>query len=564
MANPLRPSEAGLSTHEPQGGGKRPRPHIRAVDDAPVSDWASFFGDLARGSHTARPDDPVEWRIHDKTHLEFAIDYALRAKQHTWEAYFFVPESFRIHEATYSKKAIYDDLQSYVRYAVPEVPFHELSSKARGAHLRRLHDILGTVQEASARDEDRALAMRALRFFACLVRASGLAAVREVEASAAARPLDPAALKHLTGSFLVSCGAVIAAIRPILDEARSTTASLSDDIRRVVDLADEEISLAIETLCADIAVKLEADPEVDAALPDLAERVAKYAVLEARYRARKQYDSVGSATATKREIEHFEFRRHVLKRFTSSVLWLSLEVREGVAKWVTYSVYALAAMLAMLAAILAGVRASNVSDNFFRYAVIVVLAYAVKDRLKAFLQEAFSKFVSKRYADRLWTIRDRERRRDVGSVRERAGFVPFRRLPAPVLDLRRITLEHALEEHARPERVIWHRKDVALVAPGPEGTPLDSPMLTEIFRLNIGHWLSHTDDPRRRIVFADPKDASVYSAMAPRVYNINVIYRLAGPGSDGEWHRIRVVVSRKGIIRIEPVANGKLEERSRD
>lgn len=554
MAHPLRPPGAEPIARAPQPSGKRPHPHIRAVDDAPVSDWASFFGDLARPSHPPRPDDPVEWRVHDRTHLEFAIDYRLRQVQHTWEAFFFVPESFRIHEATYSKKAIYDDLQSYVRYAVPEVPFLELSSNARGSQLRSLHDALASAQEKDASEENQARAIRALRFFACLVRASGLSAVRDVEAIAAARPLDSFSLKRQVGTFVVSCRKLVESVRHILDEARGTTSGLSDDIRRVVDLTDEEISLAIETLCADVAVRLEADAEVDEALPDLAEHVASCAVAEARYRAKRKYDSVGSAGSTKREIEHFEFRRHVLKRFTSSVLWLSLEVREGVAKWVTYSVYAVAAALAMAFAILAGVRASSVSDNFFRYAVIVVLAYAVRDRLKAFLQEAFSNLLSKRYADRLWTIRDRERRRDVGTVRERAGFVPFRQLPSPVLGLRRVTLEHALEEHARPERVIWHRKDVSLVPPGPGGTPLDSPMLTEIFRLNLGHWLSHTDDPRRRIVFADPKDASVYSAMAPRVYNINVIYRLAGPGQSGEWHRIRVVVSRKGIIRIEPVA----------
>jgi hypothetical protein len=79
-------------------------------------------------------------------------------------------------------------------------------------------------------------------------------------------------------------------------------------------------------------------------------------------------------------------------------------------------------------------------------------------------------------------------------------------------------------------------------------------MLTEIFRLNVGHWLAHTDDPNRRVVFADPDDASLYSATARRVYNINVIYRLRREDEkEAAWHRIRVVVSRKGIERIDPI-----------
>jgi hypothetical protein len=45
----------------------------------------------------------------------------------------------------------------------------------------------------------------------------------------------------------------------------------------------------------------------------------------------------------------------------------------------------------------------------------------------------------------------------------------------------------------------------------------------------------------------------VCTAKARRVYNLNVIYRLRRAGSDVPWRRIRVVVSRKGIERIDPI-----------
>ena len=78
--------------------------------------------------------------------------------------------------------------------------------------------------------------------------------------------------------------------------------------------------------------------------------------------------------------------------------------------------------------------------------------------------------------------------------------------------------------------------------------------LTEIFRLNLGPWLAHTDDPKRDIVFADPVAGRVGSAQAPRVYNIAVVYRLRRVGDDdAPWHRLRVVVTRKGIRRIENI-----------
>src|SRR4029079_16299262 len=135
------------------------------------------------------------------------------------------------------------------------------------------------------------------------------------------------------------------------------------------------------------------------------------------------------------------------------------------------------------------------------------------------------------------------------------AFLPFGKVPAEVLDKRRMTSEHALEEHARPERVLWHHKAVSISGATASADGSDFSMLTEIFRLNLRRWLAHTDDPNRKIVFADPEDAQVSQVPTRRVYNINVVYRLRRGGAGGDkrlrpqapWHRIRVVVSRKGI-----------------
>ena len=123
-------------------GKRRPQARLRAVaEQAPaVADWASLFGDLSRRPpQKAQLDAPVEWRVHDRTHVEFAIDYPLLAESstHTWEAFFFVPESFRLDPSSYDKKAIYDDLWSYVRYAVPAVPCFQLASREPGSALAR-------------------------------------------------------------------------------------------------------------------------------------------------------------------------------------------------------------------------------------------------------------------------------------------------------------------------------------------------------------------------------------------------------------------------------------------
>lgn len=614
---------------------KRPaiRVHARS-DDAPPSEWGSLLGDLSRTTRTPA-DLEVVWRVHDKTHIELAIDYPFEPvpAAYTWEAFFFVPDSFRLEQTTYDKKQIYDDLLSYVRLAVPELPFAELSESCDpdrpGSLVADLRTtILGACGNADGSPPSRS-AVRRLRVFACMVRASGLEAQRrmlhEVEHAEGAEQASRAAQTFVSLASRATRG-----LRKLVAEAERL--ELPSEVLVALRWVDEDISLFIEALTATASVEIHqraADgssprPSPDGtprpprslspraaestpprgsaanvtepkrkkkvrssapdALPsmfavnapvynpadepwpagareawdDVAARLASEAVAEARYRKGRGYPSVGHDDATSRDVEHIEFRRHVLKRFTSSVLWLRHEVRDG-ATWVLHALYALAAAVAMAFAVFATIRATQMQGYVTLYVVLLVVSYAVKDRMKALLQTAAARWAEKRFPDRAWTIRDEERKDSIGVVKERAGFRDFAHLPAGVLGARRMTREHALEEHARPETVLWHQKAVE-IAPRKEGR-LPSPVMTEIFRLNIGPWLAHTDDPNRTITFADPDEAVVCSVTARRVYNINVVYRLrktagrGGKGAEGsDWHRIRVVVSRKGIERIDPIA----------
>ncbi|MCU0687188.1 MAG: hypothetical protein MUF34_33910 [Polyangiaceae bacterium] len=525
---------------------------MRAVaEEQGVADWASLLGDLSRPPITGRPeDDKVEWRVHDRTHVEFAIDYPASelSSDYRWEAYFFVPASFRLDEATYDKKELYDDLQSYVRLAVPELPFSGLADGGPTAPLARLKAALGEAVGVPEGSAAVAEAGRQLRLFACYVRATGLSSLREVERAAEAKLPGGAELRSMAAEFGQSCARAARALRAVIDEALGR--GLSPELATIARWADEDVSLVLETFCASLAVMLERRADEDPRLRGLAEHVAALAVGEARHRAARGYDSVVAGDGDGRQFEHLEFRRHVLKRFTSSTLWLSLERREG-PQWVLHALYALAAAVAMTFALVASIQTNPFSQQVFRYAILVAVAYAAKDRIKAFLQNSVTKWLAKRFPDRLWTIRDVERGRDLGEITERAGFLAFRRVPGEVLQMRRLTREHALEEQARPERVLWYKKAVSL-RPG-AGLPGPFPAVTEIFRLNVRQWLEHTDDRNRKFLFADPRDARIYSATARRVYNINVVYRLTHGAENAVWHRIRVVVSRKGIERIDAI-----------
>jgi hypothetical protein len=139
-------------------------------------------------------------------------------------------------------------------------------------------------------------------------------------------------------------------------------------------------------------------------------------------------------------------------------------------------------------------------------------------------------------------------------VSERSGFVKTSTLPAEVLEVRNRTRRSHFEAFGRPEQVLWHQKTVRLRSDRVAQVDSRFNALTEIFRLDLRRWLAHTDDPKRQILFADPADERVYSANAPRVYNLGIVYRLTSDSDpDPPWQRIRVVVSRKGILRIDSI-----------
>src|SRR5690606_12506173 len=203
-----------------------------------------------------------------------------------------------------------------------------------------------------------------------------------------------------------------------------------------------------ETLLAHIARRMK-KVQAPAAL---AESIESAALEQARYRQQTGIGGLGRMSMNRREVEALEFRRHVLRRFRSSVLGLSPDVQPA-AGWVRELMFAVAASIAMAFAVAAafwnGFEIEG--SRWITWVLAAVVAYAIKDRLKAILQTLFTSVLARHFPDRRWRIMDRERELTLGTMQEQSGFVPFSRLPEDVLAARRMTRLHPLEEKARPE-----------------------------------------------------------------------------------------------------------------
>lgn len=482
---------------------------------------------------------PPDWRIHDRTHLELVVDYRIQGaadeQTYEWDAYFFVPDSLRLHDQTYQKNEIYDDLLSYVRLEVPG----ETVASLTGEPLVRL-------SAALSERSTKAAALRELRVFACIARSAFTSAERAMQQLVVS---DVARAEQLVQRLGATAKTVTAALRVALAPA---AARFDDEVREAARWVDEDVSRGAEGMLASLGIALRSAGR-DASVVDA---VAAIAADEARHRRDHGLDGVGRRDMSERDVEHLEFRRHLLKRFSSSALWLALDVRQA-GVLARQLLFGLAASVAMAFALFAAFGAGgNPQDLFSASALAIIVAYALKDRIKAWLQAKLSTLVSRFFPDRDWRIFDDLRSVELARVHERSGFVAPSKVAPRALALRRANRLHQIEEEARPERVLWHHKTFTVHAKAMRAHDPRFPAVSEVFRLNVRKWLDHTDDPKRRILFADPEERQIYSATAKRVYNIGIVYRLARVGgADTPWRRVRVVVTRKGIVRVDPVAD---------
>lgn len=500
-------------------------PTTAAVLEETARETADELGPPSLPSYDGlRPLAPGQWRVHDRTHLELLVDYPVvdyqRQQGYVWEAYFFLPQSLRLDAASYPKVDIYRDFQSYVRFAAKEPTLDELGR----IPSERLLPVL----------DDDATLMREARVFGCQFRA---AAQRGRE-----RLLQRAERGKNARSELRALGAGLRQAVEAFD-AVTADARRPKSIRALRQIG-EDLARVREELFATVCVAWR--KMGDGVGAEIAESLA----LEAA-RQREAVEGGTSGGGRHREaVDESEFRRHALKRFTSSVLWLEREISDAGAV-VRELLFALAASVAMVfavaAALYSGPPVDMHSDRLLWWGGLVVLAYALKDRIKASLQGVFSGWMTRHFADRRWRLHAHGLRR-LGIVEERSRFVAHSSVPSAVHDLRKRHNAHDIENVAHPERVLWHHKSVALRSSETAQFEPRFAAVTEVFRLDVSRWLTHTDDPKQQVHLADTRRDAVYTVMARRVYHVDIVFRNRRADDEtAPWRQCRVVLSRSGI-----------------
>ena len=142
-----------------------------------------------------------KWERHDRTHLELTLRYPV-SEDRTWQAFYFLPESFRLDANTYSKRELFVDFRSYVRFTIPRIELERVPEEAR--------KLAGRLTSGTPDD-----VVRELKLFSCRVR---LAITDEAQAIIdTAGPDGGRRGTAVVDAFVTTGSGALAAIRDVLE-----------------------------------------------------------------------------------------------------------------------------------------------------------------------------------------------------------------------------------------------------------------------------------------------------------------------------------------------------------
>lgn len=452
-----------------------------------------------------------------------------------------MPVTLGIDGQSYGRDSFFADVQSYIRFKTPVQPLARLAdADDPDGPLRRL--------DAALEQRDPRKVSEELRLLACLIRASSRQVERGLVGSIARLDeahADLGDLEATVGRYVDEVRALLAALRL----RRPSFAGSSKALRELYQYADEGISVYVEGHLTKLVRALDGRLP---ARPDLRLRLVECITAEQNHRRESEYATV---VGEGRPPGVYVYRRSMLKKFMSSVLYLELQPeREG--RRMAHITASLAAGIAMLVSTTLAIWSQQVYGlNTFPFVVALVLGYMVKDRTKDWLKDYLSSKTTRWLADRRARIVDPLAEVVVGRFRESVSFLQPERMPEEVWRYRHCDASSVIETENKREVVMRYVKDIDLAGRRIDRRVARASDITDIVRVDVSRFLARMDDARQSVDVYNPTTDCVRAVSLPKQYHLNVVLVLRTHRGVAQMHRVRLVLDKDGIRRLQPVAN---------
>ncbi len=545
----------------------------------------------------------LQAEVHDRHQLELRFNYALGEQsdaRYLVDAYFFVPRNVGLGRANYSREQFYADFTALMRVDAAPLPLDALADEGNPASpLSRCAALLAVLRTSPRPPQTRPLSVHA-RLYANLYVAGVRAECRRLEKLLARyerAPGESATESHPgvprapsmrvtdpDGAFERDVSAALERMRDALRAWRSMRGALwpyervcHHGVAEAMRAADEYMSLALEERLAQFAATVgeharrydgsgfvaRVRARLVALVRDEATTRAKYGYLT-RSGASVEIDAESADPAAREGVdpgEYFTYRASLLKKSVQQALYLNVRAsREDM--FVRNAVGAVAAALAAIWALATQVPAYVVNLPTTTKALFftgAVLAYVMKDRIKALTSEALLKRArTYDHAHRVYG----EHLPDAGlgdfeaRSAEAVRFVSSDEVPAEV---RAVRLERRTVRQAEvaTEEVIHYRKRLDVGGRDERRGLPEGYRIRDILRINVRHFLVRLDDPIDLVDCYDTSRGAFVRAELPKVYRVNVVVRVrrerAGEPTHERYAHLRLVLNKDGIVRAEQV-----------
>lgn len=501
-------------------------------------------------------------RYHDKHRFEIKLDIELFSEKNSAydvQTYFFVPRSLNISPFTYSKKEFYNDIQRYIRFKTPKISIEKIIDvQTASSPLNRIKSSLSTILTGSKDVRLINSIYNEFKLLGCIVRGElrdyaryFLNQIESINENAADNAVKSNFLDESLKTFVKDLKNLITNINSMKTTILNPNVAIK--LQETFLFFDEYFSLIIEEYLTMMLESLRKCKTCMDRLKNIEKEIAHIAASQSNYRTSMNYPSVIRGSKGN---ETIIYRRGILKKFISSVLYLKVEISEW--ETLTQIFFALAAGIAMLFAILVMVYAQNrYAINSIPFIFIIVVSYIFKDRIKDWLKLFFSRGMIKWVSDRRTNILDPMSDKRIGVLKEAFSFISEGAIPPDISRIRNIDNITSIDEDGKPERVFKYEKKIALFPKKILKFHERRKDLNDIIRFNIRNFIEQADDSVVDYSYADSKTEQIMTIHCPRVYHLNVILKYIYLEADYKerihYDRIRIVLNKEGIVRLEEV-----------
>lgn len=474
------------------------------------------------------------------------------SSQYTLDVYLFFNPSFGIGPENWNRSVFYRNAQSFMRLHAPDLDLAQLRELSVEANpLAQLWQRLPTLLESESPD-GASMVVLARMFGTELTDAlhRELAQLRE--------PMRQGDVPsgELATRLELACGqglAALAALNKVRKRAIAYRGVAHPDLGASLDFAGEYAITVFMECLAGLGLVLDDEGRLrDGSGNAVRMRQTIAATLEALSRLGKAF----GLRSPNDDPENYAYRVGLLKKELQRSLYVDTH-KLGNDPFVKNSAAMVAAGLAATWAAVAQVPMLNARWASLDGLLVIggfVLAYVLKDRIKEWVKTTLA---------RRWLPWDHSR--DLageglasvglgsfsGTSCERVRWISPERAPAEVRDLRfaRRTVRGA---SVALERTLHYERQLSF-AGGTTGMPTSYGLL-EIVRISLADVLRRLDDPKDPTPFFDRLRGRFVTRKLPKVYHLNLVHAITDhDGGEQVLGRTRVVLNRKGILRIEPV-----------